>query len=95
MFVSRHGFVTKVVQGGLVVVVAVVKVVVVVVVVVVVTPVHAWMVVTRVHRPCRMISTVPRILGILDVKGAAILASPIFTMGNSPGEKNYMAVRDR
>ena len=41
------------------------------------------MLVTSVHRPCLIISTQLLILGILLVKGAAILASPSFTIGIS------------
>mmetsp|Transcript_9976 Transcript_9976/g.24390 ORF Transcript_9976/g.24390 Transcript_9976/m.24390 type:complete len:273 (+) Transcript_9976:1144-1962(+) len=43
-----------------------------------------WMVDTRVHRPCRTMSSTDRMEGSLEVKGAAMLASPSFTMGSSP-----------
>mmetsp|Transcript_29064 Transcript_29064/g.60528 ORF Transcript_29064/g.60528 Transcript_29064/m.60528 type:complete len:286 (-) Transcript_29064:1991-2848(-) len=44
--------------------------------------------VTRVHRPCRTMSTQLLMLGILLVNGAATLASPILTMGNSSISKS-------
>mmetsp|Transcript_8587 Transcript_8587/g.34989 ORF Transcript_8587/g.34989 Transcript_8587/m.34989 type:complete len:202 (+) Transcript_8587:1076-1681(+) len=39
---------------------------------------------TSVQRPCLMMSTVDVMLGSFEVKGAATLASPSFTMGTSP-----------
>ena len=44
-----------------------------------------WMVLTRVQRPWRMMSTVDLMEGSLDVKGAATEASPSLICGVSPG----------
>ena len=49
---------------------------------------YIWIDVTNVHLPCRTMSTQLRMLGILLVNGAATLASPIFTMGNSSISKS-------
>mmetsp|Transcript_33132 Transcript_33132/g.33741 ORF Transcript_33132/g.33741 Transcript_33132/m.33741 type:complete len:268 (+) Transcript_33132:458-1261(+) len=44
---------------------------------------YIWMVVTRVHLPCLMMSNEPHIDGIFEVKGEATDASPILIMGCS------------
>eukprot|EP00968_Pinguiococcus_pyrenoidosus_P018709 scaffold1954_cov268-Pinguiococcus_pyrenoidosus.AAC.146 len=44
--------------------------------------------VTSVQRPWRMMSTQPRMLGMRDVKGAAMLASPSFTIGSAPSSRS-------
>lgn len=51
---------------------------------------YIWIDVMRVHRPCRMMSTVPLIEGSLLVNGAATLASPILD-----GRKRQERVRVR